>query len=340
MSARFPDYRPRRMRVSETARSLVRETTLSVSDLIYPLFVKPGIDTATPIPSMPDQFQYTLDRLPGVIDELEGLGIQAVLLFGIPSHKDERGSEAYDDRGIVQEAIRAIKRHSPDFYVITDVCLCEYTSHGHCGIVDAAGYVLNDPTIELLGKEAVSHVRAGADMVAPSDMMDGHVSAIRGALDAAGLVNTPIMAYSAKFASAYYGPFRDAAGSAPQFGDRRSYQMDPANSDEAMREIQLDIDEGADVIIAKPAMAFGDIIRRASDTFHYPLCAYNVSGEYAMVKAAAERGWIDERRIVLETLTGMRRAGAQTIITYHAKDAARWIAEDAHVRIHATQEAK
>jgi porphobilinogen synthase len=334
MPAQFPVYRPRRMRINEAARSLIRETTLTVADLIYPLFVKPGVDEATPIPSMPGQFQYTLDRLPDVVAELEGLGIQSVLLFGIPSHKDERGSEAYDDKGIIQEAVRTIKRHGPGLYVITDVCLCEYTTHGHCGIVDAAGYVLNDATLELLGKEAVSHARAGADMVAPSDMMDGHVAAIRGALDAEGLIDTPIMAYSAKFASAYYGPFRDAAGSTPQFGDRRAYQMDPANSDEAMREIQLDIDEGADVIIAKPAMAFGDIIRRAADTFHFPLCAYNVSGEYAMVKAAAAQGWIDERRIVIETLTGMKRAGAQTIITYHAKDAARWIAEDAHARIH------
>ena len=323
----FPSYRPRRMRANETVRSFIRETTLDASDFIYPLFVKPGKGCKDPISSMPDVYQYTLDMLPAEIDELKECGVNAVILFGLPSHKDERGSEAYDDHGIVQEAIRAIKKHDPNYYVITDVCLCEYTSHGHCGLLDENGYVMNDPTNELLAKEAVSHVRAGADMVAPSDMMDGHIAALREALDAAGFINTPIMAYSAKYASGYYGPFRDAADSAPSFGDRRAYQMDTANSDEALREVEMDIAEGADMVMVKPALAYLDVMQRVHDTFAFPLVAYNVSGEYAMVKAAAANGWIDERRIVLETLTSMKRAGADMIITYHAKDAARWLAE-------------
>jgi porphobilinogen synthase len=316
--------------MNPTIRSLVRETTLSPSDLIYPLFVKPGSGARDEVPSMPGVYQLSPDGLPAEIDRLKKLGIHAVILFGLPTSKDERGSEAYDDHGIVQEAIRAIKSHAPDYYVITDVCLCEYTSHGHCGLIDADGYVLNDPTLELLAAEAVSHARAGADMVAPSDMMDGRVAAIRTALDAAGFENTPIMAYSAKYSSGYYGPFRDAADSAPAFGDRSQYQMDAANTDEALRETALDIAEGADIVMVKPALAFMDVIRRVKDEFGYPTCAYNVSGEYAMVKAAAERGWIDERRVVLETLTGFKRAGADMIITYHAPDCARWLKEEAH----------
>lgn len=328
----YPTYRPRRMRASETLRSFVREAKLSASDFIYPLFVKPGEGCKDPIASMPGVFQFSIDMLPAEIDELKSLGVNAIILFGLPSHKDERGSEAYDDHGIVQEAIRTIKKHDPDYFIITDVCLCEYTSHGHCGLLDENGYVMNDPTNELLAREAVSHVRAGADMVAPSDMMDGHIAVLRDALDEAGFINTPIMAYSAKYASAYYGPFRDAADSAPAFGDRRSYQMDPANSDEALREVELDIEEGADMVMVKPALAFLDVMQRVHDEFAFPLVAYNVSGEYAMVKAAAQNGWIDERRIVLETLTSMKRAGANMIITYHAKDAAKWLAEDQEVR--------
>lgn len=312
---------------------MVRENTLSASDFIYPLFVKPGTGHRDEIASMPGIFQLSLDQLPAEIDELKALGIPAVILFGIPERKDAEGSEAYDDHGIIQEAIRAIKAHDPNFYVITDVCLCEYTDHGHCGLLDGAGYVLNDPTVELLAREAVSHAKAGADMVAPSDMMDGRVGAIREALDEAGFINVPIMAYSAKYASAYYGPFRDAADSTPAFGDRRSYQMDPANSDEAIRETALDIAEGADIVMVKPALAYMDLIRRVADEFGYPTCAYNVSGEYSMIKAAAQNDWIDEKRVVLETLTGFKRAGANLIITYHAKDAARWIIEDAHAGV-------
>lgn len=325
----FPQYRPRRLRLNESIRSMVRENALSPSDLIYPLFVKPGTGLRDEISSMPGVFQISLDQLPAEIDELKALGIPSLILFGLPSHKDEVGSEAYDDHGIIQEAIRVIKKHDPDFYVITDVCLCEYTSHGHCGLLDENGYVLNDPTLELLARESVSHAAAGVDMVAPSDMMDGRVAAIREALDEAGYINVPIMAYSAKFASGYYGPFRDAADSTPTFGDRKSYQMDPANGEEALRETALDIAEGADIVMVKPALAYMDLIRQVSDEFGYPTCAYNVSGEYSMVKAAALNGWIDEKRVVLETLTGFKRAGAKMIITYHAKDAARWMKEDA-----------
>jgi porphobilinogen synthase len=323
----FPDYRPRRMRANETVRTFVRESHLFASDFIYPLFVKPGTGMKDEVPSMPDVYQYTLDMLPTEIEELKSLGINSVILFGLPAHKDELGSEAYDDHGIVQEAIRAIKAVDPEFYVITDVCLCEYTSHGHCGKLDENGYVLNDETLELLAAEAVSHARAGADMVAPSDMMDGHIRARRHALDEAGFVNLPIMAYSVKYASGFYGPFRDAADSAPTFGDRRAYQMDPANIEEALREARLDVEEGADMLMVKPAMAFPDVLKAVRDEFQYPTVAYNVSGEYAMMKAAAANGWIDEKRLVLETLTCMKRAGACAIITYHAKDAARWLAE-------------
>jgi porphobilinogen synthase len=276
---------------------------------------------------MPGVFQITVDQLPAEIDELKSLGIPSVILFGLPETKDEAGSGAYAEDGIVQEAIRAIKAHDPDFYVITDVCMCEYTSHGHCGALDEAGCVINDVTLELLAQTAVSHAEAGADMVAPSDMMDGRVAAIRSALDAEGFTDTPIMAYSAKFASAYFGPFRDAADSAPSFGDRRGYQMDPANGEEALRETALDISEGADLVMVKPALAYMDVIRRVKDEFGYPTAAYNVSGEYAMVKAAAEKGWVDEESVVLETLIAFKRAGADLILTYHAKDAARWLAE-------------
>lgn len=321
----FPTYRPRRMRANAVTREFVRETTLSAKDFIYPLFVKPGTGCKDAISSMPDVFQYSIDMLEAEMEELRNLGIQAVILFGLPEHKDECGSEAYDDNGIVQQAIREIKRCCPEMYVITDVCLCEYTSHGHCGKLDENGYVLNDPTLELLAAEALSHARAGADMVAPSDMMDGRIGAIREALDDNGFTNLPIMAYSAKYASGYYGPFRDAADSAPAFGDRKAYQMDPANSNEALREVALDIEEGADMVMVKPALAYLDIMRRAADEFEFPLVAYNVSGEYAMVKAAAQNGWIDEERVVLESLLCMKRAGAKMIITYHAKDAARWL---------------
>jgi porphobilinogen synthase len=306
---------------------MVRETALSSADLIYPLFVKPGTGLKDEIKSMPGQYQLSLDMLPAEIDELRALGVPAVILFGLPSAKDEVGSEAYDEHGIVQEAIRAIKAHDPEFYVITDVCMCEYTSHGHCGILDDTGCVINDVTIELLAKEAVTHAEAGADMVAPSDMMDGRVAAIRAALDAEGFENIPIMAYSVKYASGYYGPFRDAADSAPTFGDRQGYQMDPANAEEGMREAALDIEEGADLVMVKPALAYMDMIWRVKNEFGYPTAAYNVSGEYAMVKAAAANGWIDEKRVVLETLLGFKRAGADLILTYHAKDAARWLAE-------------
>jgi porphobilinogen synthase len=304
---------------------MMRETALSPADLIYPLFVKPGEGLRDEIKSMPGQFQLTIDQLPGEIDELKSLGIPAVILFGLPSEKDSVGSEAYDPNGIIQRAIRAIKAHDPDYYVITDVCMCEYTDHGHCGILDDSGCVINDVTLDLLAKEAVTHAEAGVDMVAPSDMMDGRVAAIREALDEAGFQDIPIMAYSVKYASGYYGPFRDAADSAPTFGDRKQYQMDPANAEEGMREAELDIAEGADIVMVKPALAYMDMIYRVKNEFGYPTAAYNVSGEYAMVKAAAANDWIDEERVVLETLLGFKRAGADLILTYHAKDAARWL---------------
>ncbi len=323
----FPNYRPRRLRANETIRSMVRETSVTPADFIYPLFVKPGEGKRDEISSMPGTFQLSLDQLPGEIDELRALGVPAVILFGLPSSKDSVGSEAYDEHGIVQEAIRAIKAHDKDFYVITDVCMCEYTDHGHCGVLDDAGCVINDLTLELLAKEAVSHAEAGADMVAPSDMMDGRVAAIRAALDAERFENTPIMSYAVKYASGYYGPFREAADSAPSFGDRNQYQMDPANAEEGMREAALDIDEGADLVMVKPALAYMDMIYRVKNEFGYPTAAYNVSGEYAMVKAAGAKDWIDEKRVVLETMVGFKRAGADLILTYHAKDAARWLSE-------------
>lgn len=316
----------RRLRTTPQMRDLVRENDLSVRDLIYPLFVAEGDDLATPIPSMPGICQYSLDRLEEELTRVVDAGIPAVLLFGIPAHKDEVGSEAYNEQGITQRAIRQIKAAHPDLLVIADVCLCEYTSHGHCGLVHD-GCILNDETLPLLAKAAVTLAAAGADIIAPSDMMDGRVAALREALDEAGFEHTPILSYAAKFASAYYGPFRDAAGSAPQFGDRKAYQMDPANGREAMREIAADLEEGADMIIVKPALAYGDITKEARRRFDIPLIAYNVSGEYSMVKAAAQNGWVDEQRIVLENLLSMKRAGADRIITYHALDVARWLSE-------------
>ncbi|MBE3587218.1 MAG: porphobilinogen synthase [Thermoanaerobacteraceae bacterium] len=322
----FPMVRPRRLRANETIRRLVRETSLAVDDLIYPVFVTHGRGVKKAVEAMPGVYNFSVDTLLDELAAVDELGIPGIILFGIPRQKDERASEAYDDQGIVQQAIRAVKEKFPAMLVITDVCLCEYTSHGHCGIVEN-GCILNDPTLELLAHTALSHARAGADMVAPSDMMDGRVGTIRRELDRAGYQDVSIMAYAAKYASAYYGPFREAAGSAPQFGDRRSYQMDPPNAREALREITLDIQEGADIIMVKPALAYLDIVRQVRDRFDHPVAVYNVSGEYAMVKAAAARGWIDERRVVLETLTGMKRAGADIILTYHAIDVARWLRE-------------
>lgn len=314
--------------MSPAMRSLVRENHLRVDELIYPVFVMEGQNLCSPVESMPGICQYSIDRLPEELNRVVEAGILSVLLFGIPAHKDEVGSGAYDDQGIVQQAIRFIKsqeryRH---LVVIADVCLCEYTSHGHCGLV-REGIILNDETLPLLARTAVSYAGAGADIVAPSDMMDGRVKAIREALDGHGFVQIPIMAYSAKFASGFYGPFRDAAHSAPGFGDRKTYQMDPANGREALREVEEDLLEGADLIIAKPAMAYMDIIRDITAAYRVPVAAYNVSGEYAMVKAAAANGWIDEKKIVMEILVGLKRAGAKMIITYHALDAAKWIRE-------------
>lgn len=318
----FPITRLRRLRENPVIRRMVRETRLAIDDLIYPLFAVEGQGLQQPINSMPCVYRYSVDNLAKEAKEIQALGIPGVIVFGIPDRKDEQASEAYRADGIVQRAVRTLKDAAPELLVITDVCLCEYTSHGHCGIVEK-GRVLNDPTLELLARTALSHVRAGADMVAPSDMMDGRVAAIRRALDAEGCLHTPIMAYSAKYASAFYGPFREAADSCPQFGDRRGYQMDPANGDEALREVAEDINEGADIVMVKPALAYLDIIRRVKDSFRMPVAAYNVSGEYAMVKAAAERGWVDEQTVTLEILTAMKRAGADIILTYHAKDVAR-----------------
>ena len=316
-------YRGRRLRKSETMRAMVRENEVRVEDLIYPLFVTAGEMKA--IESMPGIAQYPVERLGEEMDRVVAAGVKAVLLFGIPAVKDAVGSGAYDPEGTVPRAIRFIKAKYPEVLVIADVCLCEYTSHGHCGLVDDCGHVLNDETLPLLAKSAVVYAAAGADVVAPSDMMDGRVAAIRAALDEAGFKDTPIMSYAAKFASGYYGPFRDAAESAPKFGDRRSYQMDPANGREALREVAADIAEGADFVIAKPAIAYLDVLAATAREFNVPVVAYNVSGEYTIVKAAAANGWIDERRVVLENLVGMKRAGARAIITYHALDAAKWL---------------
>lgn len=301
---------------------MIRETTLRPEDFIIPLFVIYGTDTKNPIKSMPGHYQMSVDNIIEEAKEIRDLGIAGVILFGIPEHKDETGSSAFDEKGPVQEAIRAIKREVPELLVITDVCMCEYTSHGHCGIIKD-GDVDNDSTLELLRREAVSHAEAGADMVAPSDMMDGRVGAIREALDEKGFGDIPIMAYSAKYSSAFYGPFRDAAESTPEFGDRRTYQMDPANTDESVREVMLDIDEGADIVMVKPALPYLDIIRRVKEEYRYPTAAYNVSGEFSMIKAAAEKGWLDGESAMMESLVSIKRAGADIIITYFAKEAAR-----------------
>ncbi len=318
--------RLRRLRVNENMRSLVRENTVQVDDLIYPIFVIEGNDIKNPIDSMPGIYQYSIDRLGEELDRVAASKVRGILLFGIPAHKDEVGSEAYHEHGIVQEAIRYIKKEYEQLLVIADVCLCEYTSHGHCGLVEN-GKILNDETLPLLAKMSVSLAQAGADVIAPSDMMDGRVGAIRTALDEAGFTETAIMSYSAKFASGYYSPFREAAHSAPGFGDRKTYQMDPANGKEAIREIEADIEEGADMIMVKPALAYLDVLKEASQRFLLPIATYNVSGEYSMVKAAAKLGMIDEKRIVMENMIAMKRAGAKIIITYHALDVAAWLKE-------------
>jgi porphobilinogen synthase len=318
----FPVSRPRRLRRTAAIREMVRETRLDAGDFVYPLFVRQGRGIRDEISAMPGNYHFSVDRLVEEVGLAVDDGIRSVLLFGLPERKDEVGSEAADDEAAVQTAVRALKKAYPDLVVITDVCLCEYTSHGHCGVVDE-GRVLNDPTLKLLSAAALSHARAGADMVAPSDMMDGRVGAIRQALDGAGHSEVAILSYAAKYASAFYGPFREAADSAPQFGDRFSYQMDPANSDEALREVGMDLDEGADIVMVKPALAYLDVIRLVKENFSAPLAAYNVSGEYSMLMAAAEKGWIDRERTILEVLTAIKRAGADIILTYHAREAAR-----------------
>ena len=323
----YPDLRLRRVREHEPLRRMVRETTLSPSNFIYPMFVTHGQGLRQPIEPMPGCFHFSIDQLVLDVAEAAALGIPAVLLFGLPAEKDPMGTEGYDPEGIIQEAVRAIKKEVPGMMVITDVCMCEYTDHGHCGIIDN-GKVDNDATLELLARTAVTQVQAGADMVAPSAMMDGQVKAIRDSLNDHGYEDVPVMGYAAKYASAFYGPFRVAAGSTPQFGDRRSYQMDPANAREAMREIASDIAEGADIVMVKPAMSYMDVIRRARERFDHPLAAYNVSGEYSMVKAAGALGWIDEKRITLEILTSIRRAGADFILSYHAKEVSQWLRDE------------
>lgn len=325
----YPEYRMRRLRTSKAMRSLVQETELNAGDFIYPLYVKHGTQLKEPISSMPGCYRLSIDMLEQEVKELMSLGVRSVILFGLPDHKDAVGSESYDPEGAVQQAIREIHRVDPEMIVVTDVCMCEYTDHGHCGVLDKEGAVINDATLKLLCKEAISHCEAGADIIAPSDMMDGRIASLRSALDDEGFENIPIMSYSAKFCSGFYGPFREAADSAPQHGDRKGYQMDPANALEALREVELDIQENADFVMVKPALSYLDIIWRVKERFEFPTVCYNVSGEYAMVKAAAEKGWIDEKRIVLEELLSMKRAGADLIITYHAKDAARWLAEGA-----------
>ena len=322
--ASFPTIRMRRTRQNEKLRGLVRETRLSVDQLIYPLFIAEGLQEPREIASMPGIMQWPVEHVGREVERIANLGIPAVLLFGIPSEKDEVGSQAYATQGIIQQGIQRIKAQTPDTLVITDVCLCEYTSHGHCGVI-RNGDVHNDESLTLLARMALSHVEAGADIVAPSDMMDGRIGTIRHALDEHGFSQTPVMAYSAKFASGFYGPFREAADSTPQFGDRRSYQMDPANAREALREVDLDISEGADIVMVKPAMPYLDIIRQVRDTCDLPIAAYNVSGEFSMIKAAAQNGWIDEKRVVMEVLTGIKRAGADMIITYFAPDVAQWL---------------
>ena len=335
-TAGFPIVRPRRLRLKAALRDMLRETELSPKDFVYPLFVRHGQSVQHEIPSMPGIYQWSVDRLPVEAEEIADLGIPAVILFGIPEEKDPVGLENFDTNGVVQQAIRAIKEAEPEMIVATDVCMCEYTDHGHCGILNVGrelpqphlpeGYVLNDPTLEVLGKVSVSHAQAGADMVAPSGMIDGMVGAIRGALDEAEFEHIPILSYAVKYASAFYGPFRDAAESPPKFADRKSHQMDPANVREALREAALDVAEGADMLMVKPALPYLDVIQRVHQQFpQLPLAAYNVSGEYAMLKAAAANGWLDERNVILETLTAIKRAGADLILTYHAKEAARWL---------------
>lgn len=323
---KFPEYRARRTRRTPTLRNMVRETQLAVDDFIYPLFCVEGTDVCNPISSMPGVCQLSIDRLAAEAREVWQLGIPAVILFGIPDSKDAEGSEGTNENGIIPRAIRAIKQAVPELIVVTDVCMCEYTDHGHCGVIRGEE-VVNDPTLQLLARQAVAHARAGADIIAPGDMMDGRVAAIRRALDTEGFDQLPIMSYAVKYASAFYGPFREAAESAPQFGDRRSYQMDPANRREALREAQLDVNENADFLMVKPAMAYLDILRDLRERFDLPLVAYNVSGEFAMLKAAAQQGWIDHDKVMLELLTGMKRAGADLIITYHAKEAARLLTQ-------------
>jgi len=320
----FPKVRSRRLRASENIRRLVRETKISIDDFIYPLFLKHGKDIKEEISSMPGNYHFSTDRLEGEIEEIVNLNIPGVILFGIPPYKDELGSSAYDPEGIIQEGVRKIKALAPELLVITDVCLCEYTSHGHCGEVKN-NVILNDPSLELIGKTALSHAVAGADMVAPSDMMDGRVDAIRTLLDKNGFSHIPVMSYAVKYASAFYGPFREAADSPPKFGDRSTYQMDPANSREAMKEVRLDISEGADIIMVKPALSYLDIISKVKNLLDVPVAAYNVSGEYSMIKAASAMGWIDEKKIALEILTSIKRAGADIIISYFAKHVAKWI---------------
>jgi porphobilinogen synthase len=320
----FPTHRPRRLRRNEALRGLVRETRLNAAGLIYPMFVCPGQKVRQEVGSMPGVFQQSVDEILEECREVEGLGIPGVILFGLPEKKDARGTNSIAADGVVQRAIEAIRKVRLNLLVITDVCLCEYTDHGHCGVIEN-GEVANDATLDILAKQAVSHARAGADIVAPSDMMDGRVGAIREALDEHKFENISILAYAAKYSSGFYGPFREAAQSTPQFGDRRSYQMDPANGREALREVELDLEEGADMVMVKPALPYLDVIRRVRDEFDVPVAAYNVSGEYAMVKAAAQKGWLDEQRVVIEILTGIQRAGAEIILTYHAKDAARWL---------------
>ncbi len=320
----FPELRLRRLRRTKEIQSLVRETKVDIDDLMYPLFIVEGKKVRQEIVSMPGIFHVSVDLLPLEIEKIAQLGIPALLLFGIPEHKDETGSAAYHPEGVIQEAVKVIKKTVPEIVVATDVCLCEYTSHGHCGVV-VDGYVENDRTLEILSRVAVSHAQAGADIVAPSDMMDGRVKALRAALDSAGFPLVPIMSYTVKYASAFYGPFREAAYCAPQFGDRSTYQMDPPNVREALREVEQDVSEGADIIMVKPALPYLDVVRTVRDNFNYPLAVYNVSGEFCMVKAAAQKGWIDEQRAVLEILTAIKRAGADIIITYHAPDVARWL---------------
>jgi porphobilinogen synthase len=320
----FPTHRGRRLRRNEALRGLVRETRLSAAGLIYPMFVCPGQKVRQEVSSMPGVFQQSADQIVEECREVESLGIPGVILFGLPEKKDARGMSSVAADGVVQRAIEAIRKAKLNLLVITDVCLCEYTDHGHCGVIEN-GKVANDATLEILAKQAVSHARAGADIVAPSDMMDGRVGVIREALDEHKFENISILAYAAKYSSAFYGPFREAAQSTPQFGDRRGYQMDPANAREALREVEMDLDEGADMVMVKPALPYLDIIRRVRDEFDVPVAAYNVSGEYSMVKAAVQKGWLDEQRVVTEILTGIQRAGAEIILTYHAKDAARWL---------------